>query len=176
MGRWPGNDWTNTWQWTKRFTMPAINHWPKCPKENQMSTTLPVQRQLQCFYNDNWTISTGSFCSLSVFVVLWVNSKYLPTNPCKRQQLVTSHRSENFKVSNILTRLLIELLNFLDFSPHLKFLQSEFTIHLMVSENQYLTVNMHLNEEDSAASIAFKTLSTDLTQYLSFLVQQQNSS
>jgi hypothetical protein len=84
---------------------------------------------------------------------------------------VTSHRSENFKVSNMLTKTLIELPNFLDFSPNLKFLQSEFVIHLMVSEYQCLQVNMSLNEEDSAACIAFKA-----TKYrpdikcLSFLV------
>lgn len=38
----PADDWANTWHWTIRFTITAINRRPQCSKDNHMSIPFPV--------------------------------------------------------------------------------------------------------------------------------------
>jgi hypothetical protein len=73
LGHQCGRKWANTWYLSKHFKITTTNCLPKCPNENQLNIPFTIQWQLQCFCND-WTVSSGSFCSQSVFVVLRVNS------------------------------------------------------------------------------------------------------
>ena len=61
---------------------------------------IPVQGQLPCLYNNNWTVSTGSFWSLSAFVFSWANSEYILTNIRSRQYQMPPYRDEHFEAIN----------------------------------------------------------------------------
>ena len=75
LGRRPDRDWVNTWHRAKHFTVSAIYHRSRCPKENQISIPFPVQGRLQCFCTDNCMFSTGFFWWLSlIFCERIVNS------------------------------------------------------------------------------------------------------
>jgi len=91
-GRQPAGDWANTWHWTKRFTITAINRWPSVQKTTKWAYLPSIKEQLKCFGKDNWTVGTGSFCSHSDLVILWANGT----------------------LWHIFTLLLIELPHFLD--------------------------------------------------------------
>ena len=83
LGCLPSGNWVNTWHWTKRFTIPVIHRWPKCPNESQMSAPLPIQWQLYWFCNGNLTAL--DFLLIFCLHFVHVNTQYVLTNTCRRQ-------------------------------------------------------------------------------------------
>lgn len=84
--------WVLAWFWVgeymtleKHFKIPTINPWPKCPNENQMCIHFALP-QLQCFCNDNRTVSTGSFCSQCLCCFVSKQLKPPDKNPQKAIQ------------------------------------------------------------------------------------------
>jgi hypothetical protein len=79
------------WQWLDKFVTSDKTFYNACNKPlTQVSKrepdehTLPSTKQLQCFLMTTEQLALD-LSAHTVFVVLWVNSKYFLTKTCKRQ-------------------------------------------------------------------------------------------
>ena len=91
IGRRHGGEWPSRWHWTERFTIPAINSWPKFPHENQMSIPFAVQRHFQCFLKTTELLALDRSAHT---ICCYVSEQLITSDKTRRK------RSDDFKVTD----------------------------------------------------------------------------